>query len=413
MKVDNGNPQNHRILQALRIDHEDPIEVFSAAETSVELDIRDPRFVSTQHIHDRFVSVRFVKKGSGRFVSLPGDASLEDIRRSMKNAEPKEGFAPFAAKQVRQHRNNACISDEKRLLNNYIQRLTQKDSDEEPWVNDITIRTRRIDVANSFGADIRTYESYVAFRYDVLEHGLGEDGNFCFPTAYAEPGKLPSNQMAVRHSGKFRPASSLDDRLLLIQADVAVELMATWTQRRSAESTVKEGNFSDALSMSETAPFHRVPHFDDIGRKIAPRWLVRKGRCCTNRIQPQGAYRKKMHTPPEAMWNVLSLHPSKRTLTELLTSIHKGFYISRIAGLVFEKDFQEDDALYLRFEGFDICNGKIVGEPRWVDRPISFSRLFQSVIAVDHQLYYGRWKWADGWYASPSILVRDLFQTRK
>ena len=113
------------------------------------------------------------------------------------------------------------------------------------------------------------------------------------------------------------------------------------------------------------------------------------------------------------MWNVLSLHPSKRTLTELLTSIHKGFYISRIAGLVFEKDFQEDDALYLRFEGFDICNGKIVGEPRWVDRPISFSRLFQSVIAVDHQLYYGRWKWADGWYASPSILVRDLFKTRK
>ena len=113
------------------------------------------------------------------------------------------------------------------------------------------------------------------------------------------------------------------------------------------------------------------------------------------------------------MWNMLTLHPSMQPLVKLLPSVHRGFYISRILGLVFRKDFQKEGFLNLRFGGFDMRGGKIVGEFRWIERALSFPALWRSAVAVDDQLYHGRWKWADGWYACPSVLLKGLFKGDK
>jgi predicted Zn-dependent protease len=398
-----------RIIRGLRKDPESHVEVCFGINSSLELDIRDFRFAAVQKVHDSFVAVRLQRKGRQYFVSQSGDASMADLRRCLRTADVTTRYIPFAGRQEKRPPKKTNPPDTQAVLDGCIKKLSQKRDEGKLDVNDLTIHSRTIHIKNTSGIEAELNESFAAIRYDLFDDGLDRDGKLCYPIQYCRPGEIPSNRTGAEHSGRFRSLKSRHDGLVLFQSNVMLELLAAWAQEQNSHESPQGGIFSDAVNLSESAPFCRFPSIDDTGRNIKMRWHVRRGRNRGNRFQPQGEYRKDLWTPPKAIWNTLILHPSKRPLPKLLDSISQGFYVCHILGLVFGKDFQDGNTLNLRLGGFDVGDGKIVGELRWIDRAFSFPTLFRSIIAVGDRLYRGRWKWADGWYACPSVLLKDLF----
>ena len=398
-----------RIIRGLRKDAASHVEVCFGIDSSAELDIRDLRFAAVQKVYDSFVAVRFQKKGRQYFMFQSGDASLADLRRGLRLADSTTRYTPFAASQEKMVQEKTNSLDTQAVLNGYIKKLSQKWDHGKPDVNDLKIHCRTIYIKNTLGVEAESNESYAAICYDLFDDGLDRDGKLCYPVQYCRPGQIPSNRTGAEHSGRFRSKKSRSDGLVLFQSNVMLELLAAWAQEQNSHQPPQIGIFSDVVNLSESAPFWRFPSIDDTGRNIKIRWHVRRGQNRGNLLQPQGEYRKDLWMPPKAMWNTLILHPSKRPLKKLLDSISRGFYVCHILGLVFGKDFRDFNTLNLRLGGFDVEEGKIVGELRWIDRAFSFPALFRSIMAVSDRLYRGRWKWAEGWYACPSVLLKDLF----
>jgi predicted Zn-dependent protease len=256
-------------------------------------------------------------------------------------------------------------------------------------------------------------ENYVVIRYDILDSGLDLDGRFGYEIKYCQPGEIASNASDVRHSGRFRQMKSVYDNLVLIQSNVMIELLAAWVQEQNLSGAVNDCIFSKIINMSERTSFYRSPSIDDTGRRMKKKRLVSNGRLCKSRFNPQGEYRKDWQSAPEAMWNTLILHPSRQPIMKILHEINKGFFIIKILGLVLKRDFQKNETPNLKLGGYHVRDGKIVGEFLWLERPLSFPSLFRAVIGVDSRAHLGRWKWADGFYASPSVLVKNLFKEER
>ena len=120
-------------------------------------------------------------------------------------------------------------------------------------------------------------------------------------------------------------------------------------------------------------------------------------------LAPQGAYRAAPEARLEPTYSALVIEPSTSPFSEILAAVEHGFYANQTAALVISEDSGNHRSLQLRLGGFDIESGALVGPLRWIDGRVNHDDLFASVSAVGDRLYWGRWKWADGWYASPVV----------
>jgi predicted Zn-dependent protease len=194
-----------------------------------------------------------------------------------------------------------------------------------------------------------------------------------------------------------------------MQSDVMLQIFAVWAKEQSSNPDLSGQRFSRAINIAERKPLWRTPAGDDTGRATTPKWVVRRGSLKTGAFRPQGEYKKSLQTEPSAMWNCLSVLPSKHPVEELLGSDRRGFYVSQVLGLVIGQETGKRHIVQASFGGFDISKGRLVGELRWIERTIPLRTLFGSVAEVGDTPYHGSWKWSDGWYSCPAAVFEDLF----
>jgi hypothetical protein len=397
------------------------VSVMRLVDHQVDTDERG-RTVSTGWCLDELVTVRWSLGDAERFVTMPAssDAAViaEALDRSPRHRRPSPmcdgdpGGGPATGSAGSPQPLRSIMRELEQLedrTRREIERLTHDVGRRGPrHPHSMLVRDRTNEIRNSRGGSARFHERYLRLRQTLAADGLTWQHALCYPTAYAGE-TVPLNPTVGRdHSGRFDvsgdPATGSGS--IVIQGDVMVELLAVWA--RGATESRSDGTFSRAVSISERPIPFRTPAVDDSGCTIGIRRYVTRGAVSPHCLEPQGAYRQVPEAPLVPSYSALVLEPSTAPLGNLLAPVDRGFYASQITSLVIGEDTGGRRSLQLRLGGFEIESGALVGELRWIEGMATYDQLFATVSAVGSCLHWGRWKWTDGWYASPAVVFDRL-----
>jgi len=397
------------------------VSVMRLVDHQVENDERG-RTVSTGWCLDELVAVRQSLGDAERFVTLPASSTSAAVAGALARS-PSRGNPPpmCSGEQFAGSANGSApsscrlqsiLKDLERLgdgTRQQIERQTRHGGGRGPGhAHSMLVRDRTCEVRNSRGGSARFHDRYLRLRQTLAADGLTWHNALCFPTAYAGEEVPISPTVGRDHSGRFDSPGNPDSGAgpIVVQGDVMVELLAVWA--RTSRETLRNAVYSRAVSIAERPSPFRTPAVDDTGRTIGIRRHVTRGAVSPRCLDPQGAHRQVPEAPPVPSYSALVLEPSTVPSADLLAPIGRGFYASQITALVIGEDTGGRRSLQLRLGGFDIESGVLVGELRWIDGRVDYDQLFASVGAVGDSLYWGRWKWADGWYASPIVVFDRL-----
>jgi len=397
------------------------VSVIRLVDHHVEIDGRGGT-VSTGWCLDELVAVRRSLGDAEHFVTLPAssDAAViaEALDRSPRHRRPspmcegtsEDGSATGSAGSPRPLQS---IMEELEQLEDgtrrQIEKLTRDGGGRGPGhPHSMLVRDRTGEIRNSRGGSAGFHERYLRLRQALAADGLTWHNALCYPTAYAGEGVQIGPTVGRDHSGRFDGPgdSAIGSGPIVIQGDVMVELLAVWA--RGSTEARRGGAYSEAVSISERPIPFRTPAVDDSGRTIGIRRYVTRGAVSSHCFEPQGAHRQVPEAPLLPSYSALVLEPSRVPSGDLLAPIDRGFYASQITALVIGEDTGSRRSLQLRLGGFEIESGALVGELRWIEGVATYDRLFATVSAIGSGLYWGRWKWTDGWYASPAVVFDRL-----
>jgi hypothetical protein len=406
--------QGSEVLRALGDKTGAKIEVVLSRHATAEIENSQRKIVSLKRGYSSILAIRMQIDDNELFASLSPSGSPEDVKKAMTRAASAKVCAPLpAAADAYGHRSrpksldvSSALEERVRSLTSPAQRLEEYDGCE------MRVDLHSSYIVNSLGISTWIAEESVVVQHPVQPAGLDGGGVLCYPTTYSSPKKLMSNKTCVRHRGQFRARRKRCEDILVIQGDVMVQVLAAWAQEATPKSIGRARLESGTIDISEAAPMFRSRGVDDAGRKVRRRWHVRGGIACDVPFRPQGEYRSEADVRPQMRWNCLMLHPSRRPLTEVLEAVGPSFYVSQLFGLVLGQDGNDKKSLHVKLGGFDLADGKLVGEFRWIDRAIPWPSFFDRIDAVGDDCFHGRWKWATGWFASPTTILncsgRDL-----
>jgi hypothetical protein len=379
----------------------------------VECDRRG-RIVSTDWCVDEFVSVRrLAGDGIERYVTLPASSDRDTIEEALRQAPARRDPPPMCDADAGALRPVADPHPGLAPIQRALERLADQACEQVRRVvhpgdpghaHSVLVRDRASVVRNSLGGSAYIDERHVRLRQALAADGLTWHDALCYQTAYAGTDIQIAPSAGLDHSGRFAVPSGTrsGSPRLVVQGDVMVELLAVWA--RAPMETRLRAAYSTSVSIAERPVPFRTPSVDDAGRAIDVRWHVRGGEVVSRSLAPQGAYRATPEARLDPAYSALVIEPSTSPSSEILAEVDDGFYASQAAALVIGEDSGEGRSLQLRLGGFDIEAGALVGPLRWIDGRVNHDDLFGAVSALGDRLYWGRWKWADGWYASPVVV---------
>jgi hypothetical protein len=375
------------------------------------------RIVSTDWCLDELVAVRRRVGNTERFVTLPASSEVAAIAQALSHAPTRRDPPPMCGLDAAASAGSSIpptntlpliLEDLKRFgkeTREQMEKVVHPGRAPGPeHAHSILVRDHVNAVRNNQGGSAHIHERFLRLRQALAADGLTWHNELCYPTAYAGDGLPIRPRLDWHHSGRFNASvdAGSDPGPVVVQGDVMVELLAVWA--RASRELRRDAVYSRAVSITERPSPFRTPALDDAGRTIEIRRHVTRGEVRSRHLIPQGAHRREPDAPLEPSYSALAIEPSTVPSSELLARIDQGFYASQIAALVIGEDVGRRRTLLLRLGGFNIEAGDLVGELRWIEGRVDYDRLFESVSAVGDSLYWGRWKWADGWYASPIVV---------